>query len=120
MDSLILVVDDAIFARNLIKKALNRANYTHIIEAACAKDAVEKFKSFNPELVLLDITLPDRKDLSLLKELLEINPEAKIVINSAIGQELIISDALKLGAKDFIVKPFEEKQLLKIVNSLLG
>ncbi|MCR4924961.1 MAG: response regulator [Clostridiales bacterium] len=119
MDNLILIVDDAVFARNLIKKCLNSANYTHILEATTAKDAISKFTAFNPELVLLDITLPDRKDLSLLEDLLKINPDAKIVMNSAIGQDLIIADALKMGAKDFIVKPFEEKQLLNIVKNLL-
>lgn len=119
-DSLILIVDDAIFARKLVKKCLNSAGYNNTIEAMTAKDAIAKFEAFNPNLVLLDITLSDRKDLSLLKDLLEINPEANIVMNSALGQDLIIADALRIGAKDFIVKPFNEKQLLNAVRNALG
>lgn len=119
-DSLILIVDDAIFARKLVKRCLVGAGYSNIIEAITAKDAISKFETFNPALVLLDITLSDRKDLSLLKDLLQINPQASIIMNSSLGQDLIIADALKIGAKDFIVKPFDEKQLLNAVKNVLN
>ncbi len=119
MEKLILVVDDAKFARVVTKKALQNGGYDNIIEAATAAEAIPLFQEKKPDLTLLDITLPDNADLTLLKKLLEINPQAKIVINSAIGQDLIIMDALKAGAKDFIVKPFEEKEFLQIVNRAL-
>ena len=106
MENLILIVDDAKFARVIAKKALQNGGYDHIIEAATAADALVKFQEQKPDLTLLDITLPDNTDLTLLKKLLAI--------------DLIIMDALKAGAKDFIVKPFDEKQFIKIVNHVLG
>ncbi len=118
MEKLILIVDDARFARIIAKKALQNGGYDQIVEAATA--ALEIFQEKKPDLTLLDITLPDNTDLTLLKKLLTIDPKASIVIHSAIGQELIIMDALKAGAKDFIVKPFDEKEFIKIVNKALG
>ena len=120
MENLILVVDDAKFARVVTKKALQNGGYDNIIEATTAEDTLRLFRERKPDLVLLDITLPDNTDLTLLKKLLEEDPEAKIIINSAIGQDLIIMDALKAGAKDFIVKPFDEKEFIKIVNKIIA
>ena len=107
MENLILIVDDAKFARVITKKALQNGGYENVIEATTAADALVLFQEKKP-------------DLTLLKKLLEIDPDALIVINSAIGQELIIMDALKAGAKDFIVKPFDEKDFIQIVNKTLG
>lgn len=119
MGSKILVVDDAKFSRNMIKKALKNGGYEDIIEAASAAEALEAFKSGSPDLVMLDITLPDRNDLSLLQELLQIRPDARIIMVSALGQDLIIADALKIGARDFITKPFVEQDMLAVVMSVL-
>lgn len=119
MSNSILIVDDAKFARNIIKKALTNGGYDNFIEATSAKEAKELFESQKPELTLLDITLTDSSDLSLLEELLKINPQAKIIMNSAIGQDIIIADALKLGAKDFITKPFVEMEFLSVVQHVL-
>ena len=118
MEKLILVVDDAKFARVITKKALQNGGYDNIIEAATAADALALFQEKSPDLTLLDITLPDNTDLTLLKKLLEVNPKASIVMNSAIGQELIIMDALKAGAKDFIIKPFDDLNKLLFVKRL--
>ena len=120
MEKLILVVDDAKFARVITKKALQNAGYDNIVEAATAAATLEIFQEKKPDLTLLDITLPDNTDLTLLKKLLEIDPKASIVINSAIGQELIIMDALKAGAKDFIVKPFQAERVLEAVKKVVG
>ena len=119
MEDLILVVDDARFARMISKKALQNGGYENIIEAATAADALKIFQEKNPDLTLLDITLPDNLDLTLLKKLMAINPQASIVMCSAIGQEQIVMDAIKSGAKDFILKPYDEKQFIKIVNRVL-
>ncbi len=119
MNELILVVDDAVFARNLTKKALKNGGYENIREAASAKDAMAIFMAEKPDLVLLDITLLDRNDLSLLGDMLKERPDAKIVMNSAIGQDLIIADALSMGARDFISKPFTEEELLRVVDAVL-
>lgn len=117
MEDLILIVDDARFARRIETKALQDAGFEHIVEAKTAKEALQIFEEQAPELTLLDITLPDNSDLTLLRTMMKIRPEAKIVMNSAIGQELIIQDALKAGARDFITKPFKEKEFIeKIVK----
>lgn len=118
-DAKILIVDDARFARNMVKRALQKGGYANFAEADSAKAALQSFSQQPPDLVLLDITLTDRNDLSLLQELLTMDPAAKVVMNSAIGQDLIIADALELGAKDFITKPFDEEALLSIVASVL-
>ena len=92
MEDLILIVDDARFARRIETKALQDAGFEHIVEAKTAKEALQIFEEQAPELTLLDITLPDNSDLTLLRTMMKIRPEAKIVMNSAIGQELIIQD----------------------------
>ena len=121
MEDLILIVDDARFARRIETIALQDAGFEHIVEAKTAKEALKIFEEQAPELTLLDITLPDNSDLTLLRTMMKIRPEAKIVMNSAIGQELIIQDALKAGARDFITKPFKEKEFIeKIVKVMKG
>ena len=121
MEDSILIVDDARFARRIETKALQDAGFEHIVEAKTAKEALKIFEEQAPELTLLDITLPDNSDLTLLRTMMKIRPEAKIVMNSAIGQELIIQDALKAGARDFITKPFKEKEFIeKIVKVMKG
>ena len=121
MEDLILIVDDARFARRIETKALQDAGFEHIVEAKTAKEALQIFEEQAPELTLLDITLPDNSDLTLLRTMIKIRPEAKIVMNSAIGQELIIQDALNAGARDFIPKPFKEKEFIeKIVKVMKG
>ncbi len=119
MNDLILVVDDAKFARVLVKRTLLNGGYENIIEAATAAEAFQLFVEREPDLVLLDITLPDNTDLTLLKKMLAERPGAKIIMNTAIGQEMIIIDAIKAGAKDFIVKPFEERVFLNTVTKVL-
>ena len=121
MEDLILIVDDDRFARRIETKALKDAGFEHIVEAKTAKEALQIFEEQAPELTLLDITLPDNSDLTLLRTMIKIRPEAKIVMNSAIGQELIIQDALNAGARDFITKPFKEKEFIeKIVKVMKG
>ena len=111
MEDLILIVDDARFARRIETKALQDAGFEHIVEAKTAKEALQIFEEQAPELTLLDIT----------RTMIKIRPEAKIVMNSAIGQELIIQDALNAGARDFITKPFKEKEFIeKIVKVMKG
>jgi two-component system chemotaxis response regulator CheY len=119
MNDLILIVDDARFARRVERKTLENAGFDNIIEANNAKEALAAFKEKNPALTILDITLPDNTDLTLLKQMLEVRPEAKIIMNSAIGQELIIEDAIAAGAKEFITKPFKEKEFIEKVAKVI-
>lgn len=118
-DKLILIVDDARFARNITKRTLASGGYTNVIEASTAADALISFTDNKPDLTLLDITLPDNYDLTLLKKMSAAIPGAKIIMASAIGQDSIIADALSSGAMDFITKPFDEEDLLSVVNNAL-
>lgn len=119
MNELILIVDDARFARRIAKTTLNNGGYDNLIEAVNAAEAMKMFLEKKPDLTLLDITLPDNSDLTLLQKMLRERPDAKIVMNTAIGQELIIQDAMEAGAKAFITKPFTEKEFLTTVNNVL-
>lgn len=119
MNDKILIVDDARFARNVLKRVLANGNYTNILEATNAKEAREVFEREQPDLTFLDISLPDNDDLGLLKNLLEINSDARIVMCSALGQNLIIENAVEMGAKEFIIKPFDEKKVLDITYKQL-
>lgn len=119
MEQSILLVDDAKFARRVAMKDLHNGGFDNVTEAVNAAEAMELFKNNNPDLVLLDITLPDNSDLTLLENMLKVRPDAKIIMTSAIGQDLIIQDALNAGAKAFITKPFEEKEFLKEIFRVL-
>lgn len=119
MEQSILLVDDAKFARRIALKALHNGGFDNVTEAVNAAEAMTFFRNNNPDLVLLDITLPDNSDLTLLEDMLKERPKTKIIMTSAIGQSLIIQDALNAGAKAFITKPFEEKEFLKEIFRVL-
>ena len=119
MKPAIMIVDDAAFMRRLIKKALINGGYDKIIEAENGKAALELYKSERPELVFLDITMPERSGLEVLVDILTEDPEARVLMCSAIGQESVIARAIQRGARDFIVKPFKEEALLKLVEASL-
>ena len=108
MDKKILLVDDAAFMRMLIRNTLTTNGYTNILEAA------EK-----PDLVIMDITMPNKTGIEALKEIKAMDPGAKVVMCSAMGQEAMVVEAIKLGALDFIVKPFKAERILQTVKKIL-
>ena len=116
----ILIVDDAAFMRKVIRDTLTKNGFTDLHEAVDGKDAVEKYFELQPDLVLMDITMPVMDGLEALRRLREMDSSARVVMCSAMGQETMVVDALKLGAKDFIVKPFKPDRIMKTVNSILG
>jgi two-component system chemotaxis response regulator CheY len=116
----ILVVDDAAFMRMMIRDNLKKNGYENIIEAADGEQAVQSYKAENPDLVIMDITMPNKNGLEALKEIKELDPNAKIVMCSAMGQESMVVEAIRSGAKDFIVKPFKADRVLKTVQGILG
>ncbi len=115
----ILLVDDAAFMRMMLKDTLTKNGYDDVHEAADGVEACEKFEQLKPDLVIMDITMPNMTGLEALKEIMGKNPEAKIVMCSAMGQESMVFEAIKSGAKDFIVKPFKPDRILKTVASLV-
>jgi two-component system chemotaxis response regulator CheY len=116
----ILIVDDAAFMRMMIQDNLKKAGYSEFAEAENGEEAVSLYKEIRPDLVLLDITMPVLDGISALQQIREFDSEAKVVMCSAMGQENMVIESVKLGALDFIVKPFKPDRLLQIVRNILS
>ncbi|MBE0446793.1 MAG: response regulator [Actinobacteria bacterium] len=115
----VLVVDDAVFMRTMIKDILTRNGFTVVGEAATGVEAVDKYNYLKPDLVTMDITMPEMDGISALKIILENDVDARVVMVSAMGQEKLIFEALGAGAVDFITKPFQPNKIIKtLTNSL--
>lgn len=115
-----MVTDDAAFMRVLIKDALSKQGYSNVVEAADGQIACDLYDTEKPDLVFMDITMPNKTGLQALAEIRAKDPNAKVVMCSAMGQEAMVVDAIRLGAVDFIVKPFKPDRLLQIVKKVLG
>ena len=120
MGKKILLVDDAAFMRKMIKDTLTKAGYSDLHEAVDGADAVRKYGELQPDLVIMDITMPNMDGLEALKAIRGADSGANVVMCSAMGQEAMVMDAVRSGAKDFIVKPFKADRVLKTVTSILG
>ena len=116
----VLVVDDAAFMRKVLSDALVSGGHEVVGEAGDGDAAIAAFQELQPDLMTLDITMPEKDGLATLRELIELDPTARVVICSALGQETKVLDAIKAGAKDFVVKPFERERLLGAVEKALG
>ena len=115
----ILIVDDAEFLRVRISKMLVGDGF-EVSEAENGLKAIDAYKANKPDLVLMDITMPEMDGLIALKELKKIDADAKVIMLTALGQESVVLEAVKSGAKDFIVKPFERDRVMSAINKLLG
>ena len=116
----VLVVDDAAFMRKMVSDALAKAGHEVIGEACNGVEAVESFRALKPELTTLDITMPEKDGLAALKEIIELDPAARVIMCSALGQESKVLESIKLGAKDFVVKPFQADRVLGAVEKALA
>ncbi|QOR35339.1 response regulator [Clostridium sp. 'deep sea'] len=116
----ILIVDDAAFMRMMLKNLLEKEGFEVIGEAQNGKKAVEAYQELNPDLVLMDITMPEMDGIEALRWIKKINPKAKVIMCSAMGQQGMVMDAIKSGASDFIVKPFDNVRVLESLNKALG
>lgn len=116
----VLIVDDAAFMRMMIKDILTKNNYEIAGEATNGVEAVEKYKETKPDLVTMDITMPEKDGIQALREIKQIDPNAKVVMCSAMGQQAMVIDAIQSGAKDFIVKPFQADRVLEALRKVLG
>ena len=116
----ILVVDDSLFSRMSLKKILTADGHEVIGESANGVDACAKYIDLKPDLVTMDITMPEMDGLEALKNIRGVNPEAQIIMISALGQETKILEALNRGAKDYITKPYESGQVISAVNEIFN
>lgn len=112
----ILIADDALFMRNMLKDIFVKAGFEVVGEAANGVEAVEKYHELHPDLVTMDIVMPLKSGIEALQQITRENPDARVVMCSALGQEALIIEAVQAGAKDFIVKPFKEERVLDVVR----
>ena len=112
----ILICDDAAFMRMMIKDILTKNGYNVAGEAENGMKAVEKFKEVNPDLVLMDITMPEMDGIQALKEIKKLDGGAKVIMCSAMGQQAMVIESIQAGAKDFIVKPFQAERVIEAVK----
>jgi two-component system, chemotaxis family, chemotaxis protein CheY len=120
MANRILVVDDAAFMRMMIKDILTKNGFEVVAEAADGQQALERYKELQPDLVTMDITMPEMDGITSLKEIKKINPNAKVIMCSAMGQQAMVIDAIQAGAKDFIVKPFQADRVIEAISKALS
>lgn len=116
----VLIVDDAQFMRDLLRDIFEQAGWDVIGEAENGKQAVEQFQLLRPDLVTMDIVMPLRSGIDALSDIIASNPDARVVMCSALGQESMVMEAVKAGAKDFIVKPFQPEQVMRIVTRAMA
>lgn len=114
----ILIVDDAKFMRNILKKILEGAGYNIIGEAETADEGIKLYSDKKPDFVTMDICMPNKSGIEAIKEIKKFDNNANILVCSALGQELLVMEAIQAGAKDFIVKPFKKDKILKTVKKL--
>lgn len=116
----VLIVDDAAFMRMMIKDILVKNGFEVIGEAGNGMKAVELYKKERPDVVTMDITMPEMDGIGAVKAIREMDPSARIIMCSAMGQQSMVMDAIRAGAKDFIVKPFQADRVLEALKRTLG
>ena len=116
----VLVCDDAIFMRTMISDILSGAGYEVVGEAETGVQAIERYGQLKPDLVTMDIVMPDMGGIDAVREIVKGDPNAKILMCSAMGQQALVVEAIQAGAKDFVVKPFQPSRVLEAVQRVLG
>jgi len=116
----VMVVDDALFMRNMLKDIFVRAGHDVVAEAENGEMACDLYKELKPDLVTMDIVMPKKSGIEALQEIMATDSSACVVMVSALGQDSLVLEAVESGAKDFIVKPFKEEKVLEIINRVTG
>ncbi|MEO8577322.1 MAG: response regulator [Gemmatimonadales bacterium] len=120
MNNTVLVCDDAVFMRTMIGDILTQAGLEVIGEADSGAQAVEKYKALKPDLVTMDIIMPEMGGIEAVREITTYDPQARVLMCSAMGQQSLVAEAIQAGAKDFVVKPFQPSRVLEAVQRVLG
>ena len=115
----VLIADDLKFIKLVLRELVEKAGFRVVGEASNGEEAVELYQEKRPDVVLMDITMPKMDGLAALKQILKFDPQAKIIMCSALGQQSLIVQALQLGAKDFIVKPFRDERVVAAIKKIL-
>ncbi|MDD4601084.1 Chemotaxis protein CheY [bioreactor metagenome] len=120
MATRVLIVDDAAFMRMMIKDILSKNGYEIVGEAENGLKAIEKYQELKPDLTTMDITMPEMDGITAVKEIKKSDPNAKVIMCSAMGQQAMVIEAIQSGARDFIVKPFQPDRVLEAVRKAVG
>ena len=120
MATRVLIVDDAAFMRMMVKDIFSKNGYEIVGEAENGVKAIEKFQELKPDLTTMDITMPEMDGITAVKEIKKIDPSAKVIMCSAMGQQAMVVEAIQAGARDFIVKPFQPDRVLEAVRKAVG
>jgi two-component system chemotaxis response regulator CheY len=120
MSNKVLIVDDATFMRMMIKNIISKEGFEVVGEAENGKQAVDLYFETKPDLVTMDITMPEMDGIEAAKAIISKAPEAKIIMCSAMGQQSMVMEAIQAGAKDFIVKPFQPDRVIQALTKVLG
>ena len=120
MNHTVLICDDAIFMRTMVRDILTQAGFEVIGEAETGVQAVEKYQQLRPDLVTMDIVMPDMGGIDAVRQICKSDPNARILMCSAMGQQALVVEAIQAGAKDFVVKPFQPSRVLEAVTRVLG
>ncbi|MFB6466413.1 response regulator [Cytobacillus sp. Hz8] len=116
----ILIVDDSLMMRHKLREIVEKEGYKVVAEASDGEEAIQKYKMTNPDLVIMDITMPEMNGIQALLELKKIDENVKVIMVSAMGQKPMVIDAIKYGAKDFLVKPFETEKFISSINKVIA
>lgn len=116
-----VIADDAVFMREVLKRMINETEgYTVIGEAGNGTEAIRMAKTLHPDVMTLDITMPEMDGVSALKQIMEVSPETRVIMVSAMGQKSMVYDAIEHGARDFIVKPFEKSRIIQAIRNVMA
>ena len=120
MTARVLIVDDALFMRTMLRNIFVESGFEVVGEAGNGNEAVEKYRELAPDLTTMDIVMPERNGIEALKQIVALDPRARVVMCSALGQESLIIEALDAGARDFIVKPFKPAKVVEVAQKVLA
>lgn len=120
MATSVLIVDDAMFMRTVLKKMLIEEGLDVVGEGTNGDEAIKLAEHLQPDVITMDITMPERDGISAIEDVLKVSPKSKIIMCSAMGQQAMVIEAIQSGAKDFIVKPFQADRVLEAVNKAVG
>lgn len=120
MATRVLIVDDAAFMRMMVKDILSKNGYDVVGEAANGLQAIEKYQELRPDITTMDITMPEMDGISAVKEIKKLDPNAKVIMCSAMGQQAMVIEAIQSGARDFIVKPFQPDRVLEAIRKAVS
>ena len=120
MSRTVLICDDAIFMRTMVSDILQQAGFEVVGEAESGVQAIEKYRALKPDLVTMDIVMPDMGGIDAVREITRLDPGARVLMCSAMGQQALVVEAIQAGAKDFVVKPFQPSRVLEAVSRVLA